>query len=381
MELTGLAAGGRQLQQTLLASVALKKSCPFMSKCVSTACNPVVQRTHFVVLLISAVGYGHWALHKQGGFSPWAVGFLIMILVGRMQAKLSTGTYGMQGPVTGKGYWSQLEQWGQNAPPPIGAEKCAKALWYFSMIVTPLLVVMWLTTEPLAAEPLNVLLVWGFGWGVANSINILNMGLLLTEFNCGAFFCKQQAKQLVKKFESARQQLEVVDGAVTLEDAMQAYVDLQQTMTTNSKAWQFLQLSFMTLSLLGFISFSVIFAATVHLLGSMSAFFIAFWLFVTLTITITPLFSSMAINTTCENVPELFKFSKSNDFASIGGRDLWLNYIASNPIYFTIYGVAITSASMTPIVSAVVGSLLPIGIPFILSMVEFAKPPSNSTLV
>ena len=53
----------------------------------------------------------------------------------------------------------------------------------------------------------------------------------------------------------------------------------------------------------------------------------------------------------------MFLRAKPNDYGLLGGRELWLDYLESNPIAYTVHGLVITSGLLSTITSTVMTGL------------------------
>jgi hypothetical protein len=126
-------------------------------------------------------------------------------------------------------------------------------------------------------------------------------------------------------------------------DAFESYLFLREFMSTCSKAWSFTILLF---------AFLAVFFTIIFLLGAISHAKVISdidWAFYTIWTTIRivllivyPVTSLAHANVYVYALEEQFLVAAPEDFAVIGGRDSWLEYLQKVPAMWMIYGIAVS---------------------------------------
>jgi hypothetical protein len=129
-------------------------------------------------------------------------------------------------------------------------------------------------------------------------------------------------------------------------DAYESYLFLREYMSTASKVWSFTILNFVFLAAF----FTTVFLAeaivTVNTSANTSALLWAYyacWTSVRVVLlTVCPITALAHANAYIYALQELFLVAAPEDFAVLGGRDNWLDYLEKVPAVWTVYGIAVS---------------------------------------
>ena len=79
------------------------------------------------------------------------------------------------------------------------------------------------------------------------------------------------------------------------------------------------------------------------------------------TLLLSPFIFAARDNTYTDSIAKVFRQSMPHEFADIGGREMWLGYIDSNKLHYTLYSFPITTSVLVGYISGIgtaLGALL-----------------------
>jgi hypothetical protein len=126
-------------------------------------------------------------------------------------------------------------------------------------------------------------------------------------------------------------------------DAFESYLFLREFMSTASKAWSFTILLFAFLAVFFIFSFLLGSIANAKFITDVEWAYYTIWTSIRVaSLIVYPITSLAHANVCVYALEEQFLVAAPEDFAVIGGRDSWLDYIQKVPAMWMIYGVAIS---------------------------------------
>jgi hypothetical protein len=126
-------------------------------------------------------------------------------------------------------------------------------------------------------------------------------------------------------------------------DAFESYLFLREFMSTCSKAWSFTILLFAFLAVFFIFSFLLGSIANAKFITDVEWAYYTIWTSIrVVSLIVYPITSLAHANVCVYALEEQFLVAAPEDFAVIGGRDSWLDYIQKVPAMWMIYGVAIS---------------------------------------
>jgi len=167
-------------------------------------------------------------------------------------------------------------------------------------------------------------------------------------------------KQFIKEYNDMKAvSITPVESTSYLQrDAFEHYLFLNKFMSIASRSWSPLIISFYFLYV--FLCFLFVYGAVeyINLISNIElAYYMIYMAIRTYIMVIYPIAAIAGANTLTYAMKEQFLVAAPEDFGVLGGRDTWLSYIDNVPVYWTLYGLAVTWDRLTALVWTIASTL------------------------